>query len=189
MKGYIFITSSGTDPMAGKHLKDPSLDDVPTFGACQPQIRSKLQPDDYLFVVSGSMRPAGLNQYIVGGMQVHQKVHATEAYHRLPQQRLYRRSDGQVSGNVICDGSGERHQLDGHSSFPERLDNYILGKNPITLRSELEVAKGREQTMEILRELFKKDGEIPRDVIGRCSRMSADQINELLFRLRLLKAH
>ena len=91
MKGYIFITASGTDPMAGNHLKDPTLDKVATFGACQPQIRKQLEREDYLFVVSGSMRSHGLNQYIVGGLQVDEKVHAKEAYYRLPGQRLHHR--------------------------------------------------------------------------------------------------
>lgn len=189
MKGYIFITSSGTDPMAGNHLKDPTLDKVATFGACQPQIRKRLEREDYLFVVSGSMRSHGLNQYIVGGLQVDEKVHAKEAYSRLPGQRLHHLEDGQISGNVICDANGKPHELDEHSSYSKRLENYIIGKNAIVLKSPEEVEKGREQTMNILRQLFHRDGRIPRDVIGRCSRMSADQIEELLYHLRILKSH
>lgn len=133
-KGYIFITSRGTDPMAGKHLKDPTLDGIATFGACQPQVRKQLEPDDFLFVISGSLRARNIRQYIIGGLQVEEKVHAVEAFQRLPAQRLHRLDDGQITGNVICDSSGMPHALDTHGSFQKRLDNYIIGKNPIMMR-------------------------------------------------------
>lgn len=189
MKGYIFITSTGTDPLAGKHLKDPTLDECATFGACQPQIRRMLDPEDFVFVISGSVRKRKLNQYIVGGLQVDRKLHATEAYRVLPSQRLHTLQDGQVSGNIICNADGQPHELDGHSSFQRRLDHYVIGKNAIALRSEEEVSRGREATMDILRSVFHKNGTIPRDVIGRCSKMDADQVNEMVHHLRRLKAH
>lgn len=43
-KGYIFITKSGYDPGAGKHVKDPYLGDIPTIGACRPDLRKRVEP-------------------------------------------------------------------------------------------------------------------------------------------------
>lgn len=188
MKGYIFITSTGTDPLAGKYLKDPTLDRIPTFGACQPQLRRTLDPDDFLFVISGSIRNKGLSQYIIGGLQVDKKLHATEAHAILPNQRLHLRPDGQVSGNIICNADGAPNELDRHKKFEKRLNNYIIGKNAIALETEEEVARGRDRTMGILRSVFHKDGQIPRDIIGRCSKMDGDQVHEMVHYLRQLKS-
>ena len=79
MKGYIFITSSGYDPERGKHLKDPFLDgDVGSLGACMPNIRKRVQPGDHIFVVSGRIKEAP--QYVVGGFEVQEKMHAAAAF-------------------------------------------------------------------------------------------------------------
>ena len=44
----------------------------------------------------------------VGGLQVEEKLHASEAYYRLPEQRLHKLEDGKISGNIIRDATGER---------------------------------------------------------------------------------
>src|ERR1700742_3663138 len=98
MKGYIYITGVGYDPGARRNLTDPALfGEVPTLGACMPNIRRFVEPGDYVFVVSGSS--LGLKQYLIGGMRVAQKVDARDAYRVLPDHRLVRDRDDIVRGN------------------------------------------------------------------------------------------
>ncbi len=189
-KGYIYITSRGTDPMAGRHLKDPSLEGNGFFGACQPQIRKQVNEDDFIFVVSGSLeRRRNLPQYVVGGLKVGTKMPATEAHRLYPAQRLSQLPSGETTGSIICDAEGNPHPLDKHNNFSKRLANYVVGKEAIVLRTEEEVGRGREETMEVLQTIFHRKGRIPRDVIGRCSRMDEEQIKQLAYWLKSLKAN
>jgi hypothetical protein len=181
----IFITSSGYDPAQGKHVKDPYLGDTPTLGACRPDIRKKINIGDYLFLVSGSIPK--FTQYIVGGFQVAEKIDATTAFERFPKQRLRLLEDGQLTGNIIVDSQGRQHHLDNHDSFDRRKENYIVGCNPIVLSTEEEIARGREKTMEILHQLFGKSGLIPRDIIGRMSKLDNEQVRRLQNWLMSLK--
>ena len=179
MGAKIFITSSGYDPEKGKHVKDPYLGENPTMGACHPDIRSALKPGEYLFVVSGKV--PGIDQYIIGGFQVAEKISAVDAYLRYPMQRLRLRTDGQLTGNIIVDASGHQHYLDNHSKFNKRVDNYVVGYNPIRFDTEVEIARARWGTMNILRRLFKKNGDKPFDIIGRGYRnLNDQQLTELL---------
>ncbi len=68
IKGYSIITRTGYDPQMGKHIKDPYLGDVPTLGACMPNVREQVVRGDHLFFVSG--KASGVPQYIVGGFEV-----------------------------------------------------------------------------------------------------------------------
>src|SRR5262245_41267160 len=129
MIGKIFVTSSGYDPEKGKQIKDPYLGPNPSLGACRPDIREKLQEGDHIFVVSGKIR--NTNQLVVGGFQIAEKISAVEAYERFPEQRLILLPNGQVSGNVIVDANGNQHELDHHNQFDRRIENYIVGENPI----------------------------------------------------------
>lgn len=176
-KGYIYITSSGYDPDKGKHVKDPHLGKTPTFGACMPQIRQRVEPGDSIFIVSGKV--SGILQYILGGFEVSEKISAIEAYNKFPQHRLIRREDHQLTGNIIVDSKGEQHFLDNHKNFENRIENYIVGKNTIVLDQSEEVEACRKETMKFLNELFNKDGEKPRDVTGRCRRLDEQQIDRL----------
>lgn len=176
-KGFMFITSSGYDPDKGKHVKDPSLGSTPTFGACMPNVRMQAQPGDSIFVISG--RISGNSQYIIGGFDVAEKIHADEAYKRFPEHHLLRRADRELTGNIIVDGTGEQHFLDSHKNFDQRLENYIVGKNPIVLTDSSEIEKGREGTLEMLKTLFNKDGKIPRDIVGRMRKLDEEQVRKL----------
>ncbi len=183
MKGKIFVTSSGYDPDKGRHVKDPYLGPRPTLGACRPDIREQLQKGDHIFTVSGKV--PGVPQVVMGGFAIEEKIRAIEAYHRFPDLRLSRREDGQITGNVIVDAAGKQHELDHHNMFERRIENYIVGTDPIVLATPAEIAEGRRLTLEILQDVFQKKGDSVRSIIGRCSNMDEKQIEKLR---RLLEA-
>jgi hypothetical protein len=165
MIGKIFITRSGYDPQLGKHVKDPYLGPNPTLGACRPDIRRRLGQGDHIFVISGRVPDA--NQFVMAGFEIESKISASEAYRLFPELRLHRRQDGQLTGNIIVDGIGRQHPLDDHKSFDQRIQNYIVGKNLISLVTADEIAEARKQTLNALREILHKRGASPIDVVGR----------------------
>jgi hypothetical protein len=146
-------------------VKDPYLGPCPTLGACRPDIRKKLQTGDHIFVVSGKVPEA--NQYVMGGFEVGEKIPALEAFQRFPELRLRKLADGQLTGNIIVRADGRQHELDDHNSFPRRIENYIIGTNPIVLRTSDEIAKGRAETLEALRDILRKKGKSPFEIVGR----------------------
>jgi hypothetical protein len=168
MIGTIFITRTGYDPQLGKHIKDPTLDNPPTLGACRPDIRRKLAPGDHVFVISCKVK--GADQFVIGGFEIEEKIDAQEAYRRFPEQRLLRRADGQLTGNIIVDARGRQHELDDHATFAQRLPNYLVGKNAMSLVTPIEIALGREQTLDALRDIFQRNGASPWAVVGRFGR-------------------
>lgn len=184
----IFITSSGYDPQLGKHVKDPYLGPNPTLGACRPDIREKVKEGDHLFFISGKL--PNISQYVMGGFEVGAKMDAKTAYDRFPDQRLHLRKDGQLGGNIIIDENGAQHPLDNHSSFARRISNYIVGTNEICMETPEEIALAREQTLEMLREVFGKDGSSPWAIVGH---LGSDLTDTQIFRLRewlqSLKSH
>lgn len=185
MKAKIFVTSSGYDPDKGKHVKDPYLGPRPTLGACRPDIREKLQKGDQIFTVSGKV--PGVPQVVMGGFEIAEKIQAIEAYERFPDLRLRKRDDGQLSGNVIVNAEGKQHELDGHDKFDRRIQNYIVGTNPIVLATPAEIAEGRRLTLEILQDVFGKKGDSVRSIIGRCRNMDEKQVEKLRRLLEALK--
>ena len=185
-KGLMLITSSGYDPEKGKHVKDPYLGKTPTFGGCMPNVRKQAQLGDSIFVVSGKI--PGYSQYVIGGFDVAEKIHANEAYQRFPEHHLMRRTDHELTGNIIVDGTGEQHFLDNHKNYESRLENYIVGENPIVLSESAEIAKGREGTLDMLKLLFNKDGIMPRNIIGRMRHLDEEQVKKLKAWLLSLKA-
>ena len=176
IKGYIYITSTGYDPEHGKDLEDPYLEGVPTLGACMPNIRRQVLPGDHVFVVSGRVPQA--SQLMLGGFEVAEKlVSMLDAYHRFPSLRLHRGNDGQKRGNIIVLPDGKQHPLDNHSpdTFRERIKNYVVGRNPIALKTDNEISLGRRETLPILRQVLGKAGPTPIKVIGRWSKLDKDQ--------------
>ena len=165
MIGRIFITRSGYDPQLGKSVQDPYLGETPSMGACRPDIRRALSPEDQLFVISGKVQ--GAPQFVIGGFEVLEKIDAQTAYERFPEQRLRRCEDGQLEGNVIVDAEGRQHELDDHENFELRLSNYLVGTNPIVLTNEEEISRGRNETLEFLCDLLKKTGDSPFSLLGR----------------------
>jgi hypothetical protein len=181
MRGKIFITRSGYDPARGKHIKDPYLGDMPTMGACRPDIRRRLEIGDHIFTISGKV--PGLNQFVMGGFEIAQKISTAEAHRRFPTQKLRRRKDGQLTGNVVADSRGRQYRIDDHrhDTFGNRLDNYVVGCNPIILATEAEVELCRQQTLDALHEILKRNGSSAKEVV---TRFGADLTERQILELR-----
>jgi hypothetical protein len=178
MIGKIFITRSGYDPQLGKHVKDPYLGQNPSLGACRPDIREQLSEGDHIFTISGRVPAA--NQYVMGGFEIAAKVTALQAYNLYPDQRLHAMEDGQLAGNIIVDAKGRQHKLDDHESFERRIKNYLIGRSPIALVTDEEIARGRAETIEALRDILHKAGDSPHKVVGRYGcRLSEEQVKQL----------
>jgi hypothetical protein len=94
MKGYIYITGNGADPALRDNLNDPLFSKIPTLGACMPNIRRLVTRGDFIFVVSG--RTPAVQQYVVGGFRVEERISALAAYDRFPENRLSLDHDGQL---------------------------------------------------------------------------------------------
>jgi hypothetical protein len=178
MNGYIYTMAAGADPAHGWILNDPIFGDVPTLGACVPNIRRTVEQGDYIFVISGRVRNE--KQFVVGGFAVDEKISAMMAYKRFPQNRLHLADSGQVLGNIIVDGAGNHHSLDDHDNFKERIQNYIVGRDPVALTTPAQQRAGRELTVDFLSHLFGKKGTRVFDIIGRHRKMSHDQVKTTL---------
>ena len=177
IKGYMYITSRGYDPELGRSLNDPYLGSTPTLGGCMPNIRRQVLTGDHIFVVSGSV--TGAQQLVMGGFEVAEKLDpVVEAFHRFPNLHLRRGQDGQIQGNIIVTEDGKQHPLDNHDpeSFGRRIENYVVGRNPIVLTTGAEIELGRMETLPILRTVLGKDGLRPIDVMGRCKKLEQDQV-------------
>ena len=127
----------------------------------------------------------------MAGFEVARKITAQQAFDEFPDRHLHLRPDGQLTGNVVVDAQGKQHPLDGHKAdtFDQRLPNYIVGKNPLILSSDEEVARGRAETMEALQEIMKKKGATPKEVIGRWgSSVTEKQVIQFQEWLKRLKA-
>jgi hypothetical protein len=186
-KGYIYITGTGTDPGLKNNLNDPVFGEDPTLGACMPNIRRVVQKGDFIFVVSGSA--PGVQQYVVGAMEVADKITALQAYDRFPQHRLRIGNDNRLQGNVIVSEDGTQHPLDRHqaATFANRVKNYIVGTNAISLETPAEVAAGRLRSLEKLGDIFGKRGNRAIDIFGRWGRLEERQIKDLLAWLEGIK--
>ena len=186
MFGKIFITRTGYDPEKGRQITDPYLGDSPSVGACRPDIRRRLTVGDHLFVISGKIRPRNgepvAPQFVVGGLEVAEKIDTREAYERYPEQRLHLDQYGNRVGNVVIDATGAQHPLDDHrrSTFSHRLGNYVVGTNQIVLATPDEISLGREESLEILREILDRKGDRPIELVGRSgASLSEKQISRL----------
>ena len=180
IKGYIYITSSGYDPEHGKSLNDPYLGVTPTLGACMPNIRRQVSTGDHIFVVSG--RVAAAQQLVMGGFEVAEKLDSMiQAFRRYPDLRLSRGEDGQLHGNIIISEDGLQHPFDTHpsNSFQDRIKNYIVGRNPLVLRTAEEISQGRIETLPVLCSLLGREGPAPINVMGRWSRLGEGQVLSL----------
>lgn len=178
MIGKIFITRSGYDSQLGRHIKDPYLGPCPTLGACRPDIRRQLQKGDHIFVISGKI--PDVNQFVMGGFEIESKIPAIEAYRLFPALRLHRLDDGQLTGNIILTAGGRQHELDDHKSFDQRIKNYVIGTNLLVLTTPAEVAEGRKQTLDALRDILQKKGKSPFEVVGRFgTKLNENQVMEL----------
>uniref|UniRef100_UPI003A929238 hypothetical protein n=1 Tax=Gelidibacter japonicus TaxID=1962232 RepID=UPI003A929238 len=136
-----------------------------------------------------SGRAKGVQQYIVGGFQVKEKINAMLARDRFPQYQQTVQPDGTLSGNIIVDKNGQQNSFDYHSGdFEKRIENYIIGRNPVYFDKEAEIEKARgNETLDILSDLFNKKGDKPHQIIGRWRRMDEKQIKKLLDWMEYIK--
>jgi hypothetical protein len=176
MKGYIYSMYAGADPGRGWTMTDPIFGKVPTLGACMPNIRRLVEKGDHIFVISG--RVPGVQQYVVGGFQVSEKIDALTAYHRFPGNRMHDAGDGSTRGNIITDAAGQQVAIDYHSNFAERVKNYVVGRRQKAILDE-SVERARRETLPILSEVFEKKGGSVSEVIGRWRRLDQNQIESL----------
>lgn len=187
MKGYIYTMFAGADPGVGWNMTDPIFGKRPTLGACMPNIRRFVEPGDQIFVISG--RVSSVQQYIVGGFAVDEKIHALAAYERFPENRQSRENDGSLRGNIIVGQDGKQNAVDYHGNFERRVENYVIGRDPIVLETPKEIELGRERSLSLLQYLFARNqAQNIKEVIGRFRKLSAGQIEELRGALSQLKA-
>jgi hypothetical protein len=189
MGGRIYITGDGADGGAGKPLNDPLFTGDPTLGACMPNIRRAVELGDFIFVVSSKLER--VQQYVVGCFRVKEKISAIQAYARFPQNRLRLDQSGHLQGNIIVQADGTQHPLDRHdpNSLARRLENYIVGADPIALVTPEEIELGRAESLStVSRVLGKPLGNRMIDVMGRSSKLSEAQAEELAQWLASVKA-
>jgi hypothetical protein len=178
MKGYIYTMYRGADPAAGWEMTDPIYGKVPTLGACMPNIRRAVEKGDYIFSISGRMKD--VTQYVVGGFRVDEKINALAAYSRFPENRMNIGEDGLLKGNIIIDSKGNHLEIDYHSNHLKRIENYIIGKDPIVIAGEKQVKKAREETLLMLNSIFGKKEDAIHKIIGRWRKLDNSQINDLV---------
>lgn len=181
MKGYIYTMFQGADPGAGWKMTDPIFGKKPTMGACMPNIRRLVMPGDYIFAISG--RSVGVKQFVVGGFQVDKKIHALEALKQIPENKQIQLEGGELQGNIIVNEKGKQHPWDYHTNFKDRLDNYIVGKNPKAFEKPPEIELARDESLDFLCKLFDyktKDIKTVKDVIARWRKLNERQIENTL---------
>lgn len=192
MKGYIYIAGRGADPALRNDLNDPMFGEVPTLGACMPNIRRVVERGDHIFVVSG--KTEGVQQYVVAGFEVDEKINALAAYSRFPENRITRAPDGNLTGNIIVNPDGSRSPLDEHDgdddkAFERRIRNYIVGTHPVVMTSPDEVQRARDETMGKLAQVLQRPlSNRIIDLLGRWRRLDEGQVRELTSWLAGIKA-
>jgi hypothetical protein len=185
MKGYIYTMFKGADPAEGWEMTDPIFKPVPTMGACMPNIRRVVVPGDYIFMVSG--RVPKVQQYVVGGFQVAEKIDALAARDRFPENLLAGQAGKNRTGNIIVNEDGTQDPLDYHGNFDKRIANYLVGTKPVLVETPPEVARSRKETLTELAGLFGKRGREVYEVMGRWRRLDSAQIDDLLGWLKAIK--
>jgi hypothetical protein len=185
MKGYIYTMFAGADPGTGWKMNDPIYGKTPTLGACMPNIRKAVEKNDFIFSISG--RSKNVQQYVVGGFSVDDKINALAAYRRFPENRMRVSEDGILTGNIIIDKDGKHVECDYHNNFEKRIENYIIGKDPIFIEKEKEIEKAREETLRMLNDLFNTKADSVGKIIARWRKLDEMQIKELLSWLKHIK--
>lgn len=177
MSSYIYTMHEGADPGCGWVMNDPIFGKTPTLGACVPNIRRAVNLGDWIFVVSG--RAPNVQQFVVGGFRVADKINHLAAYDRFPDYRIRKDSDGHVEGNIIVTADGKHHPADNHDNFERRIENYIVGSDPIVVEDPASVQEARHDTLRVLSRIFEKEGNRVFDIIGRARKMDDHQVTEL----------
>ena len=146
---------------------------------------------DWIFVISGKV--AGVEQYVVGGLQVEEKIDALAAYDRFPGNRLTMGVGGLVMGNVIVQPDGTQHPLDSHpAETPEPGKKFRRGRPG---GCALHAAGSRAGPATDARRAFgdilgRRRGAPNRiiDAMGRMSKLDEPQVAQMLDWLSGIKA-
>ena len=178
MKGYIYTMYKGADPAEGWQMTDPIYGKIPTLGACMPNIRKAVEKGDYIFSISG--RVANIKQYVVGGFRVDEKIDSLAAYERFPQNRMTVDESGVFLGNIIFDEKGNHLDCDYHKNHENRVDNFVVGEDPIVIQGNEQVEKARKETLDFLNKLFGRHEDSIYKVVSRWRKLNEAQIKELL---------
>lgn len=93
-------------------------------------------------------------------------------------------------GNIIVDSRGRQHPLDTHKAktFARRVENYVIGRDPLVLNAPHEIARGRIESLDVLQDILNKRGPAPIKVIGRASKLDRTQVLELRHWLLAVKS-
>lgn len=188
IKGYVYITGTGADPAARQNLHDPLFSNTPTLAACMPNIRRLVERGDYIFVISGKV--PGIQQYVIGGMRVAEKISAIAAYKRFPENRLHIDEQGKLQGNIPIDSRGRKHPFDHHdaATFADRVKNFIVGDNAVAIKTAKEVELARAQSLAKMSQILDRRGNRMIDVVSRWKRLNQDQVKETIDWLKGIKA-
>jgi hypothetical protein len=104
----------------------------------------------------------------------------SRAYTRFPENRQHAGPDGKPLGNVIVLEDGSRNPIDYHKNFENRVDNYIIGRDPIMLETPEEIRRGRAETVTALNEIFQTKGDTVFKIIGRGGRrLNENQVEQM----------
>jgi len=176
----------GADPSSGWVMNDPIFKKKPTLGSCVPNIRRNVKVGDWIFVISGRIKSD--RQYVVGGFRVEEKINQLAALERFPELIVRRDEAGRILGNIIVQPDGTQNPDDNHSNFERRLENYIIGGDPIELNAPAEVKQSRDETLSTLSRLFGREGNRPFDIIGRARTLDVEQVGQMRSWLEGIKA-
>lgn len=180
MKGYIYPMFRGADPSIGWEMTDPIYKGIPTMGACRTDIRRVIERGDFVFSISGNV--VNVRPHIVGAFEVDEKIHGIAAYKQFPQNRMKVNEEGKLQGNIICDEKGEHLGIDyhPHDTFDQRIQNFIIGKNPIFFDKKTEMEKAKAETLRVLNYIFNRNEDKVSKIIGRWRKMDESQVKDLL---------
>ena len=88
---------------------------------------------------------------------------------------------------MIVQEDGRQTEVDYHSNFEKRVENYILGRNTLSFETPEEIVRARDETLDILSEIFEKRGEKVYDIIGCWRRLDEAQIASILTWIQAVK--
>lgn len=96
--------------------------------------------------------------------------------------------EGNLAGNIIVDANGNHLPYDYHDKFEKRLENYVIGRNALSFETLDEMSKAKNETIDILNEIFHKKEDSVSKIIGRCRKLDESQIKDLLAWMNKIKA-
>lgn len=189
MKGFIYIAGSFVEiappspTSTAWRDNDPHFwSDPPTWGICRPDLRSKVNPGDYVFFVLP--KKCRLPQMIFGYMKIDRIVSHLNAHNdtTLVGKQMGNRNP---NGNIIVTASGAYNRYDGgahRKGFPKIRLRYAVGDTANSkFLDDIKVRQLAPQFLVELQRIFNSTGSSPFHVISRYGRqLDAGQIQSLI---------